>query len=286
VSDQDWAAAHARLASARAIYFHATDRREGRPALGSPSKYLLTNLALCGSCGGPLKVLSRSHGLGRKYFYGCAWHHDRGRKACTNNDDAPMVDTNDALIEGLLDDLLDPTMLQDAADEALRLLQGDAQADRLDRLNTEILSVSRERDRLVAAIAAGGELEGLLEALKARDSKQRALEADRDALRVQRRLKASDAIRVREELLEISEGWRRVLSDDPPNARPIVTTLLNGRRVTIAPKGSKRWELRGEATLTGLFSKVFALGMASPSGTDNHYQRVFRGEWVREQFAA
>jgi DNA invertase Pin-like site-specific DNA recombinase len=45
VSTDLWTAARARLASARAIYFKATSGQAfGRPALGNPSKYLLTNL--------------------------------------------------------------------------------------------------------------------------------------------------------------------------------------------------------------------------------------------------
>jgi Recombinase zinc beta ribbon domain len=71
--------------------------------LGDPSKYLLTNLALCGQCHGPLHVRSQSHGTGRKYFYTCSGYHLRGRTVCANGADAPMDDTNDVLIEALLD---------------------------------------------------------------------------------------------------------------------------------------------------------------------------------------
>ena len=65
VSDDEWNKAHARLSAARAIYFKTNNGQAfGRPALGNPSKYLLTNLALCGCCGGALKVRSRTHGNG------------------------------------------------------------------------------------------------------------------------------------------------------------------------------------------------------------------------------
>jgi hypothetical protein len=61
---------------------------------------------------------------------------------------------------------------------------------------------------------------------------------------------------VRRELIEIADAWRDVLAHDPTNARPIVTSLLVGR-VTITPTGDKRWQMRGEGTLIGLFSRVF-----------------------------
>ncbi len=56
----------------------AAGRPVGRPAVGNVSKYLLTNLAICGCCQGSLKALSRSQGTSRKFFYGCAGYpfHD------------------------------------------------------------------------------------------------------------------------------------------------------------------------------------------------------------------
>src|SRR5262249_8503238 len=115
VSDEAWQAAHARLQAARTIYLgQPRANTAGRPRLGNPSKYLMTNLALCGRCGGPLKARSRAHGKGRRLYYGCAWYHERGRTVCANVADVPMEDANLVLIEALLDDVLDESMLNDA----------------------------------------------------------------------------------------------------------------------------------------------------------------------------
>jgi hypothetical protein len=83
-----------------------------------------------------------------------------------------MIDANDIVIEALLDDVLDANIVNDSVDEALRLLQGDHQSDRLRTIEKQIAKVERERTRLVAAIATGGQLEGLLEAVKARESQR------------------------------------------------------------------------------------------------------------------
>ena len=167
------------MSAARAIYFTATRGQAfGRPALGNPSKYLLTNLALCGCCGGPLKVRSRSHGNGRKQFYGCAGYHERGRTVCANGADVPMVDADDIVIEALLDDVLDQRLLEDSVSEALRLLQGETPEDRIVIVDRELATVEQERSRLVAAIAAGGQLDGLIQALQARETRRAELEAD------------------------------------------------------------------------------------------------------------
>ena len=168
-----------------------------------------------------------------------------------------MVDANDIVIEALLDDVLDASMLKDSVREALRLLQGEAPEDRSKAIEREMATVEQERSRLVAAIAAGGNLDALVQALQVREARRRELEAQREQMRCQRRLRASDTARVHQELMALANAWRRVLVDDPMNSRPIVSTLLKGR-VTIEPvEGArKRWTLRGEGTLVGLFQKV------------------------------
>jgi hypothetical protein len=82
----------------------------------------------------------------------------------------------------------------------------------------------------------------------------------RAALCSQRHLKASEADRVRDQLLELAHGWRHVLAHDVAHARPIVTTLLKGR-VTFDPLAAPHeWRARGEGTLVGLFERaVFPL---------------------------
>jgi hypothetical protein len=125
VSDEQWLAAHSRLDASRALYLRSTNGRSfGRPAVGNPSPYLLTNLAACGRCGGPLRVCTRSHGSRRARFYGCACYHDRGKAVCANGADVPMADADGIVLEALLDDLLTPAVVQDAVDEALDLVCG------------------------------------------------------------------------------------------------------------------------------------------------------------------
>ncbi|MEP7307311.1 MAG: recombinase family protein [Acidobacteriota bacterium] len=254
VSDDEWAAAHARIDGARRLYLKGTAGQAfGRPALGNPSKYLLTNLALCGCCGGPLRVRTRRHGVGRKHFYGCGGYHERGRTVCANAADVPMTDADDIVLEALLDDVLTPDVLEDAVDEALQLLQDDQAGERVTQIDRALATVQQQRARLVEAIATGGQLSGLLEALSTRETRAGQLEAERATLCAQRPVSAGEAGRVRDGLLALAGSWRRVLAEDPTHARPIVSSLLIGR-VTFTPMPqTKRWELRGQGTLAGLF---------------------------------
>jgi site-specific DNA recombinase len=275
VTDAEWKAAHARLDAARAVYLRGTNGRPfGRPALGSPSKYLLTGLARCGECGNGLIVKSRSHGQLRAYFYACGGYHNRGTAVCTNYTEIPMDDGNGVVLEALLDDVLDESILTDAVNEALHILQGDGRdaAERQGWLDAELRKVGRERDRLIAAIATGGRLDGLLLALQARETRWKELHAERDGWRAQRPLR--DTARMRDDLLTLAGAWRTVLADDPSHARPIVSELLKGR-VTFTPTAKiSWWELRGQSSIDGLFTRVFASGLASPTGSDGEWKRL------------
>ena len=261
--------AGARTLSARLISpRNATNGKPfGRPPLGDPSRYLLTNLALCGCCGGPLRVRSRSHGNGRKQFYGCSAYHERGRTVCENGADVPMTDANDIVIEALLDDVLDETMIAEAVDAAVGLIQGEGDVpERLEVVEAAIRTVSEERTRLAAAIASGGQLSTLLDALQGREARQAELEAERSTLRSWKRLEASETGRVREELLALAGQWRQVLANDPLHSRPIVSSLLKGRVVITPGHDKKRWTLSGEGTFAGLFQGgSFPVGLASPT---------------------
>src|SRR5262249_15621884 len=135
------------------------------------------------------------------YFYACSGYHLRARTVCENNADAPMMDTNEILREALLDEVLDEKIVTESVNEALRLLQGEDSSVRIAALEKRIAKIDTERKRLANAIAMGGQLEGLLEALKARENQLATYAADRAALRSENRLRASDADHVRDELL-------------------------------------------------------------------------------------
>jgi hypothetical protein len=79
---------------------------------------------------------------------------------------------------------------------------------------------------------------------------------------------------VRDELLTIADDWRRVLAEDPTNARPIVSSLLNGR-VTFTPLPKLGWwRLSGDGQSRERRRRVGAgLGLQHAKGC--HKGRLF-----------
>ncbi len=120
VSEELWNAVQARVARVRATYLRGTDGRlYGRPKNGIDSKYLLSGLARCGVCGGGLYVKSRSHGRRRAYFYGCTSYHQRGTSICPNGHELPMARADQAVLSAILEDMLDPTLVEAVVVKAL-----------------------------------------------------------------------------------------------------------------------------------------------------------------------
>ena len=276
VDQRLWDAAHRRLGAARQLYLKGTKGRPfGRPPVGSPSKYLLTNLAQCGVCGSSMKVRTRSHRQFRAKFYGCSGYHDRGRTVCPNGADIPMEDADLMVLEAVLDDVLTPDLVDEAVTEALRILQPEDGGDRqLAQLEKEVTRVAGERARLANAIATGGDLEGLLVAMTDRESRLGQLDRQRQTVEAQvARSAVGDVDKVRRELQALAADWRRLLGQQPVHARTILAKLVVGR-VTFTPRSQpKQWELRGRGTIAGLLEAVFPLGLASPTGTNQPWTR-------------
>ncbi len=180
-----------------------------------------------------------------------------------------MEDADGIVLEAVFDELLTPDVLEEAVNKAEIILADDKRQSPAERdgLEREIRRVERERDRFVTAVGIGGDLEGLVTALRDREARLVGLRAERDALRgAEQHGRQFDARRVHEELSELATSWREVLAGSPTHARPILSKLLVGR-VTFTPLSEpKRWELRGRGTISGLFDAVFPLGMASPTG--------------------
>ena len=120
VEEALWQATHQRIAGTRQTYLRGTaGQLWGRPANGIESKYLLTGLAACGWCGGTLEVRSGggAHRDRRRHFYGCTSYHRRGTTVCRNRFELPLVPTEQAVLEAVEHEVLDPEVVTLAVNE-------------------------------------------------------------------------------------------------------------------------------------------------------------------------
>ncbi len=272
VPDKLWKDAQDRLDRTRATYLRGTKGQLwGRPATGLESKYLLTGLSLCGQCGGSLYVRSRSHGKGRILFYGCTSYNLRGRAVCTNNMEMPLDEANASVLRQIESDVLHPDVVMEAVRQAvdrLRPSQGELEAKRK-ALIAEVETIDAELARLADAIAAGGNLPALLDAVRERERQKQRLSRSLDDLTGMRQIGQVDQRRLEKDLRARLANWQGLLQQHVPQARQILKRLLVGRLVfTPRTNGVERLcEFKGESPIGKILEGlVVTKPLASPTG--------------------
>ena len=227
----------------------------GRPPDGVAAKFLLTGIGRCGLCGGGLEVRSRSNGRGkrRSHYYGCSVYHRRGKSVCSNRAEIPMASADAAVVSALLDDLLTAERLAEVADRAVALAGAEHEAapDLRAGIERQLGECEAALGRLTAAVAAGGDVPALVEAIKAQETQRQRLEARLDTLAAP--APAFD-LRSEERLREAVEEWREVLGRQVPLARQVLAKLLE-EKVSFVPedrKGRRGFRFRAAGTVERL----------------------------------
>src|SRR5581483_8377700 len=173
VSEALWRAAHARIDQTRAAYLRSTGGVPGgRPLSGVEGRYLLSQLAGCGACGGSLYV--RAKPGAHRAAYRCIAAVTRGPRACGNRYPLPLPAADEAVLSTVRRELLRADVIEEALGRAVAEVQGrdgGAEARR-----AEILAALRQVDgelaRLAAAIAQGGEFGSLMRAVQEREARK------------------------------------------------------------------------------------------------------------------
>jgi hypothetical protein len=171
VDDALWDAAYERLRTSRANYLRHTDGQLwGKPANGVESHYLLTGMAICGTCGGNLLIRSRSHGR-RRAYYGCPRNLVNG---CTNDVEIPMEMADAAVLDIVEGQLLTRDVIELALDKLLQ--KAHEPAEDVDATHAHLKDalghVEQELANFTTAIAEGGALRSLLDAVKERERRR------------------------------------------------------------------------------------------------------------------
>ena len=255
VPEELWAAAHERLATARAGYLRSTGGKFwGRPCNGTASKYLLMGLAVCAVCGKSFTARSRPRQGHRWFYYQCQTNLARGRRICGNDWIMDQRGAEAAVLATIEHHLLRPDVITEAIEGALVDLRPSADVHMAERadLERQLASTETELARLAAAVAGGGRLETLLTALRERERRREQLRAQLAALDAVRHVASLDLGRVRKNLGALLDDWRGLLLGNVVLARQAVRKLVPERLVfepITTPEGERVYEFRGEGRL-------------------------------------
>ena len=175
-------------------------RARGGRLLGRPSAedfvspYLLTGLARCGECGGPLAGFTASHGRRRQPFYACAYHVKRGRTICRNSVPIRQEVIERAFLDALAA-VFDARMIEDAVREALATLRrdGDARLGQRDILARERSLIEARTRHILDAVKAGHATIPLLQELEREEARKGAIATELTKLADFERVASLDA---------------------------------------------------------------------------------------------
>ena len=174
------------------------DANRGRLDLESP--YLLSGMAHCSQCQGPLISATRSNGNGRVRVYQCAHHQKRGKAVC-GNDVALRQEVLDEALIGTIRNVLDARVIDAAVEEALRQLRAgqEPQRDRRGQIEQELSVIDARKARLAEAIARGDGMEELVAKLRAEEERRNRLVGELDGLADRAKIVSFDSRRIKKE---------------------------------------------------------------------------------------
>jgi site-specific DNA recombinase len=188
ITEELWQQVQKRLEANQKTYARylaqASNRNVGRPALRDiESPYLLSGMARCKHCGGPIEALGRDYSRRKGRYYGCAYHRKRGTSICQN---ALRVEQDllDQVVLKALSDLLDEKVLEEAVERALEKLRSgqDQRLNRQRAIERELSLIEACEKHLVDAIARGDNMDPLLTRLRSEECRKKELLAELDSL--------------------------------------------------------------------------------------------------------
>jgi hypothetical protein len=177
----------------------------------------------------------------------------------------PMAAADREVLEKFREVVLDPDIVAGAIDDAIQALRpadDDALAGRRRGLAAELQQVEAQLASYAQAIATVGAIPAVTAALKEREAQRLRLNdqlAALDAARTEARQPFS-AARLRKDLRRRMDDWRSLLCRRTPQARQILTKLIDGRLVFTAHPDEQLYRFKGTATLGHLLEGLVVVG--------------------------
>jgi site-specific DNA recombinase len=251
VSDAEWAEAHERLAGAKALYLRANDGKlHGRPTNGIDSKYLLTGLLKCSACGGSMIVVTSGLARTRRSYLACATNRGRGVAACPNTVWMPMGAAEDLILGFIEQTVLHADVARRAVEMILEAQRPAAQ--QAANVGTELARIEGEIANLTGALATGGDLPSIVDALRQREARRAELQT---AVNAHGKLATLTGPAVQRLLADVSKhfaDWRGLLRREPVQARQVLRKLLVDRLACHVD--GRQYVIEGHAALGGILA--------------------------------
>lgn len=253
------AAAEQRWRSVEDARARASSGRAG--AAGPRPRYLLSGLARCAECGGPMQAINHRIGGETVKVYVCAYHRNRGDAVCRNTLRRPVAEVDAAVLDEVSRTALREELIVETIGELRRRLadRGRKAANESPEMEREIRTLTVEIDRLTEGLASGSEKPGaVVRAISEREKRVTALQARLAAIRTAPSVIDLEARRLEQEARRRLVEFRAVFGRRPSEARTALEALLDGplRLTPVDVDGEKRYQVDGLVAVGGLITTV------------------------------
>jgi site-specific DNA recombinase len=250
VSPELWKAVRARMKPRRSAW------RAG--AVGPRPRYLLSGLARCAECGGPIGVSNTKAGKQILRAYGCSHHRNRGDAICGNTLRRPVASVDAGVIDWIEANVLREELVTEVLQEVRRRLAEHAKKPSTEaaELEAEARRLRAEIDRLVSALAAGTESPTVANAINQRETRLSQVRGRLDVLSAAPSVLDLEVRRLEKEARARLADLRGLLGRNPAEGRKALEALLAGP-LTFAPvdaDGGRRYQIEGSAALGAMFT--------------------------------
>ncbi len=234
------------------------------------SKYLLTGMARCAHCGGPMTIVGQDYHRKKGRFYGCAYYRKRGSAICKNS---LLVEQEmlDQVVLKAITDVLSEEMLKVAVEKVLAQLRARAGStlDRRTAIERELSVIEAHLRNLVDAIANGKKDGSLLERLNTEETRKEELLAELERLTASEEMPDLDDARLKRDLKARVSDTKALLCRHVPQGRQILHKLIE-RPLMCEPfeDGKQRgYRVTGEGSYIPILPNLLtSLKLVSPTG--------------------
>lgn len=243
------------------------------------SKYLLTGMARCAHCGGPMQIVGQDYHRRKGRFYGCSYYKNRGSSICKNSF---LVEQTvlDQIVLKSLEEALTEEMIKVAVDKALakhRAGEG-AKLDRRTSIERELSLINAKQNHLVDRIAAGDKNRMIVDRLNAEEARREELIRELEHLETSDEVGSLDEVRLKRELKIRLADMRGLLERHVSSARRLLTTLLEQPlRFEAVQEGNRRaYRILGTGSYLPLLPEL-------PTPLNSSEKSLLPGKWCPQR---
>jgi site-specific DNA recombinase len=240
--------------------FRKNERKPWRGKNGRRPKYMLSQLARCALCGGPIHAKNGKATQTPIKVYLCGYYQDRA--ACSNSLRRPVDDVNAKCVAWLKDRLLrEEVVLDILAEVRHRVAEQTTDAgSEIGQLEEQVTALRREITNLAEAVAlTKGGVTALAEKLTARQERLATAEARLQLLKAAPEVLSLEVRRLEAGVRKRIDSLHEFLDRDTEEARKIIESLLDGPMTFTpidTPEG-RRYEVTGRIA-TGEILRVLS----------------------------